>query len=286
MFGFSKHKIKMREIKNSLLVMLLVFAFSSQSYGQRFGTSKVYKVDPWLDGGITLVAGVGNFSGLSIVKNKARYTEEEIMGWGPEDVNWFDRPATRIDPAIAENGQNLSDLGANIGNALPLLLGLDPEIRRDWMDILLLYIQAGFANGAIYSWPSGVTIDRARPLIYNPREPLERKTGGHMRTSWYSGHVSTTATGTFFAAKVYIDYHPELGNKKYLLYAGAATIPIFVGINRYRAGKHFPSDIIVGLVVGSAMGIIMPELHKRDRKKVAIMPLTGDINGLGMSLRF
>lgn len=271
-----------------ILSFILIFSFfiNQQLYGQRLGKSKVYKVQPWLDGGIMVVAGVGNFAGLHIIKNKPRFTEDELSLLGPEDVNRFDRPATLIDPAIADNGQKLSDWGANVGNALPLLLALDPEMRKDWMDLLLLYLQAGFVNGSLYSWGVGVYVDRPRPLIYNPREPLNRKLARHLRTSFYSGHVSTTATGTFFAAKAYIDYHPEIGNKKYLLYAGASTIPIFVGINRYRAGKHFLSDILVGLVVGSATGILMPEFHKRKASNVSFMPLGGDINGLGVNWRF
>lgn len=278
----------MRAIRIMVILLMVSCCFSQNMFSQRFGTSEVYEVKPWLDGGIMVFSGVGNFIGLDIVKKKPRFTEAEIMQLGPEDVIRFDRSATLIDPAIADNGQMLSDLGANVGNALPVLLMLDGKIRKDWMDILLMYLQAGFVNGAVYSWGVGVYVDRPRPLIYNPRETLERKMGRHLRTSFYSGHVSTTATGTFFAAKVYIDYHPEIGNKKYLLYGGAAVIPIFVGINRYRAGKHFLSDILVGLGVGSAMGIIMPELHKRDRKKrkLSFVPFTGDVNGLGINLKF
>lgn len=276
----------MRRLLLLTLFILSSLLFTQNLFGQRLGTSEVYKIRPWLDGGITLVSGIGNFAGLAIIKNKPRFTEAELLLLGPEDVNRFDRPATLIDPAIAENGQFLSDWGANVGNALPLLLALDGKMRKDWMDLLLLYLESGFVNSALYSWGVGVYVDRPRPLIYNPREPLERKMGRHLRTSFYSGHVSTTATGTFFAAKVYIDYHPEIGNKKYLLYAGASVIPIFVGVNRYRAGKHFLSDILVGLVVGSATGILMPEFHKRKASNLSLMPLGGDINGLGLSLRF
>lgn len=274
--------------KTLLITLCLLFAFQNHQelYGQRLGSSEVYEVKPWLDGGITLISGIGNFAGLHIIKNKPRFTEAELSLLGPEDVNRFDRSATLIDPAIAENGQTLSDWGANIGNALPLLLALDSEMRKDWMDLLLLYLEAGFVNGSVYSWGVGVYVDRPRPLIYNPREPLERKLARHLRTSFYSGHVSTTATGTFFAAKTYIDYHPEIGNKKYLLYGGASIIPIFVGVNRYRAGKHFLSDILVGLVIGSATGIIMPEMHKRKKSNLSLMPLGGDINGLGLNWKF
>jgi membrane-associated phospholipid phosphatase len=39
---------------------------------------------------------------------------------------------------------------------------------------------------------------------------------------------------------------------------GAAT---GVGALRVAAGKHFPTDIIVGAVLGSAIGWLVPTLH-------------------------
>ena len=83
--------------------------------------------------------------------------------------------------------------------------------------------------------------------------------------SFFSGHTSSTATSTFFMARILDDLHPELGTKRWLLYAGAAVPPALAGWYRIRAGKHFPSDVVAGFAFGAAVGVLVPELHRRTK---------------------
>jgi len=89
-------------------------------------------------------------------------------------------------------------------------------------------------------------------------------------------------------AKVYSDYHPELGNKKYWLFAAAAIPPSLVGYYRFKAMKHFPTDIMAGVVAGAACGILIPHIHKNKREESdwAFVPFAGKINGLQLSYTF
>ena len=67
--------------------------------------------------------------------------------------------------------------------------------------------------------------------------------------------------------KVYADHHPELGRKKYLLYGLASVPPLIEGWLRMKALAHFPTDIMVGYMIGATVGVVVPELHKfKDRK--------------------
>jgi membrane-associated phospholipid phosphatase len=95
-----------------------------------------------------------------------------------------------------------------------------------------------------------------------------------------------SASASFFTAKVYCDYHPELGNRKYLFYSLALIPPVVTGFFRYKGLKHFPSDVITGLVVGASTGILIPHLHKRTRSNLTIVPFAGPVNGLAMSYNF
>jgi membrane-associated phospholipid phosphatase len=47
------------------------------------------------------------------------------------------------------------------------------------------------------------------------------------------------------------------------MWTSAALIPAITGLCRYGAGKHFFTDILVGYAIGSAVGILVPQLHKR-----------------------
>jgi membrane-associated phospholipid phosphatase len=124
--------------------------------------------------------------------------------------------------------------------------------------------------------------------VYHPEVPIHYKTGDGATDSWFSAHTSSTAVASFFMAKVYSDYHPELGAKKYLLYAAAAIPPAFVGLHRYKALKHFPRDVFVGAAVGAAIGILIPHLHKVKSQKqsnLTLVPFTGKQHGVAMMWR-
>lgn len=87
-----------------------------------------------------------------------------------------------------------------------------------------------------------------------------------------------TAGATFFIAKVLCDYHTEWGAKRLWLYAAAIVPPAVVGYFRYRGMMHFPTDLMVGMAVGAAVGILVPHFRKITRKlnkDMSIVPFTG-----------
>ena len=47
-----------------------------------------------------------------------------------------------------------------------------------------------------------------------------------------------------------------------VIWGAAVTYPAVVGIIRVQEGRHFPSDVIVGYVVGAAIGYVVPVLHR------------------------
>ena len=90
-------------------------------------------------------------------------------------------------------------------------------------------------------------------------------------------------------AKVYSDYHPELGKKKWWLFAAAAIPPAFVGYFRYRGLKHFPTDVMVGTAIGAVSGILTPHIHKKKKNKrttISLSPYSGPYSGIVFRMRF
>jgi membrane-associated phospholipid phosphatase len=104
------------------------------------------------------------------------------------------------------------------------------------------------------------------------------------RNSFFSGHVGSCAYSTFFMAKVYCDYHPELGAKKYLLYLAASVPPAIIGFARVKALAHFPSDVAVGFGLGAVIGIVLPELHKNRKFKDYSLGMFSSPYGTGITV--
>ena len=116
---------------------------------------------------------------------------------------------------------------------------------------------------------------RFRPYTYNPDVPTKAKLNSGARYSFVSGHTSITAAFGFFSAKVYSDLYPESPWKPVVWTIGA-TIPAVTGYLRYRAGKHFPTDIIGGYILGAATGFLVPHLHKKKRNlNFMLIPASG-----------
>lgn len=219
--------------------------------------------------------------GFSWVNGKPTLTETEISNLDANDIWKFDRWATQQDASKAIQAHETSDYIMYGAVALPLLLAFDSKIRKDWFPLAVLYVETHAVNSGLYFLTAG-TIDRIRPFAYNPDVPLTDKMSSGTKISFFSGHTSTTAVSTFFMAKVYSDYHPELGNKKFWLYGAALVPPIVVGYLRIKAMKHFPTDVITGLAVGAAVGILVPHLHKikKPKSNYSFIPFIGGMNGL------
>ncbi|MFC2115787.1 phosphatase PAP2 family protein [Bacteroidota bacterium] len=272
-------------MKNTILILLAILVFYPDTSGQLFD-SDVYKVNPYIDGAITAAAFGTNYLGLILVDKKKPLDSLEISKLDPNDINAFDRSATRQDASYIGKAWDLSNIGMDGSFLLPALLMLDKEIRQDWAPIILLYLETEAIVGNLFSWGAAIHIDRIRPIAYHPDVALSDKTFKRNKNSFYSGHTSSSAAASFFVAKVYCDYHPELGNKKFIFYGLAALPPAFTGYYRYKGMKHFPTDVLTGLTVGAATGILVPHLHKKRNKNLSMIPVTGNYTGFAMTLKF
>lgn len=271
---------------NKTNLFLIFITLLLPDAGAQLFESDVYRVNPWVDGAITLGAFGTNYWGLRIVDRKGPLDSLEISRLNPNNINAFDRSATRQDASRMYHFWHMSDLGMEGSFLLPVLLMFDRDIREDWAPVLLLYLETEAVAGNLFSWGAAIHIDRIRPLVYNPDVSYADKTFKRNKNSFYSGHTSSSAAASFFVAKVYCDYHPELGAKKFIFYGLALIPPAFTGYYRYRGMKHFPTDVLTGLAVGATTGILVPHLHRKQDKNLTLIPVAGEYTGLAMSLKF
>ena len=271
----------MLRIKKLLLVWLfLLCCFGEQTaWGQT--SSSPYHVN-WVRDGIITAGAIGaSVAGSLLITNKERLTEADLVGLSRNEVNRFDRFAAGNYSANAEHTSDYFFYGSF---ATPFLLLLNENVRQDAPQVFMLYGQAMSIAGGMYSLTAGL-IDRKRPSVYATDAPLDARLHKYGENSFYAGHTSATATATFFVAKVFHDLNPDSPARPFI-WAAAAAVPATVGYLRLRAGKHFLSDNILGYAIGASVGILVPELHKRDTG-IALLPVsTPEYDGVGLVYSF
>lgn len=226
----------------------------------------VYNINPWRTAIIGLAATAANGIAINnVLHNKRDLTIGEIQSLRPDILNSFDRWALDLDPTKRDHFYSLSDKGLTVvlaGSAATFVLG--KKTRKDWLRLGLMYYETQFLTFAFYdfSFFGPLFQNRLRPIEYYDYFSYDERKGGNQRNSMYSGHVANATAATFFAVKVYLDYHPEMRSKKILLYGLASLPPLAVGYLRVKALAHFPSDVMMGYLIGGVFGIVIPELHR------------------------
>jgi membrane-associated phospholipid phosphatase len=111
-------------------------------------------------------------------------------------------------------------------------------------------------------------VGRPRPFSYGLDGSGRDPTDGDARLSFYSGHSSTTFAMATAYAYLFTARHPRsrwVPPVWILGYALAGTTAAL----RVAAGKHFYSDVIVGAIAGTAVGVAIPAVHRLSKTPLA-----------------
>lgn len=233
----------------------LLFFFFSSLHAQNDGGVHHFdgNLDGWLLGSGALTFG----SAYYLQKKVPLLTEEDILKVDPLLINPLDRPTTKNYNLRAKK---TSDILLKSSAALPFLLLADRPSRNEFGIVSVMLTETILINNGITGIFKG-SFRRKRPYVYNANAPLLLKQNQNARYSFFSGHASNSAAYSFFAAKVFADNNPD-SNLKPFVWGAAISIPAATSLFRVKAGKHFPTDVIVGYAVGATLGWLIPELHR------------------------
>jgi membrane-associated phospholipid phosphatase len=220
-------------------------------------SDEVYKLRAGSDIPVTAIGTGWSLYAFTQIYSKDRSTEEAILALDKRNIPSFDRHGADVYHPKADDIGDMLFYGSM---PLPIILLLDKEIRKDGLKAGLLYLEAMSVTGLLYTSATYFN-DRHRPYTYNPKVPMDRRTRGGGKNSFFAGHVALVGTSTFFIAKMLNDYHPD-SKVKWLPFTLAGIATATTGLMRYRGGQHFLSDILVGLTVGTLSGILVPHVHK------------------------
>lgn len=276
----------MKNFKNYLSTLCILAMGVGQIQAQE--SERMYHLNLKVDIPLTVVGLGATYFGFERINAKGESDWNELRNLDKEDINAFDRSAAGNNDEDLEKVSDIFFLGAF---PFGVVLLADNKVRNELGTIGLMYLEALAISSGIYATTNGY-VDRYRPLVYQDNADatdaeLEELDYGGNRNSFIGGHPMITATTTFFVAKVYHDLHPD-NNFKYAVwgFAGAATATC--AILRYQAGKHFPTDLIAGVAVGTLSGILVPQLHKKESGEggFSMTPILGYYQGVSMNYTF
>jgi len=262
-----------------LIIILLFLPYSGNTQDAEHRQEQIYKFD-WKKGLIIVGSGVGlSILGQISTNNVNPSTIAEINALDPMDVIGFDRGAITND---SETARNISDVILYSSLSLPVVAYFLPKCRFEGVSIGLMAVETLLLTNGVTNITKGL-VRRTRPLAYNADNSIEERISSSSRLSFFSGHTSVTTAMSFLVGSVIIDVHPNMKNK-YLVWTAATVIPASIAYFRFEGGKHFPTDVIGGYLVGGAIGYLIPKFHKHNKENKKLRIGSYGLAGLSLNL--
>lgn len=233
-------------------------------------TGKVkLQADPITDGSIILVS-LGSAGVLQQIVSTGEIRPQQIS----RDFDY--RQLIAIDRAAVTqtNDPRAGDI-SNVGIGLAAAFAAIDPVLSGFRE---RSVQAGVVDAICYAESVALTtaitnlvkmaVRRPRPIAYQEAEkhkddPSWSNTSTDSALSFFSGHTSTAAA--IGATATYLAFARGAGTvRPWLTLSLATVVTTVVGVERVRAGKHFPTDVIAGAFAGIGIGVLVPHLHRAD----------------------
>lgn len=144
--------------------------------------------------------------------------------------------------------------------------GFDGEVGKR----VVIYSETLLAGLALNSLVKSL-VGRPRPYVYSDDPAVVAYAEGQGRDShlsFYSGHASTTFSASVAGAYLFAQSTSD-STARAAVWGTELALAGATADLRTRAGKHFYSDVLVGAVVGSGLGVLVPYLHGGPRVRLS-----------------
>jgi membrane-associated phospholipid phosphatase len=148
---------------------------------------------------------------------------------------------------------------------------------RGWGSDMVVVAESVVMSGVINEWVRR-SVRRPRPFMYEVGVYPDERTSAEAVFSYYSGHTAAIFAFSVSTAWAFQMRHPH-SPWIYPMWVGLMLFSGGQAAFRVLSGEHFPTDVIFGAVVGSAVGVLVPALHLRRREtkgvRLSITPTVG-----------
>lgn len=192
--------------------------------------------------------------GLAVYLDRRDDTPVFSAGYLGKRIRRIDRLARTVQD---NPSAQLADVGLFGGPTLPFLFSLHPRTRPYYPAILLLWLETMLLTFGLTSVLKN-SVNRPRPYIYheswNPLVALTRND----RAAFLSGHASNATAGVVLFAGLLGSFNSRLAPYAREL---AVMIAVLTAVLRVRAGKHWPTDVIAGTLLGGGVAGAIVFVH-------------------------
>lgn len=224
--------------------------------------ASIYRVEPLRDG---LIIGSTTLGTIWAYAESGRLIHPRCP-CNISEVNSFDRPVIGNTNDFLDH---VSDVTVAAAVAFPIVLDLyDVGWSKEFAEDMTVLAETLSINGGLVTLAK-YTVQRPLPRTYQGDPDLVDNPRGYR--SFYSGHTSVALSAMSTAVVTHRLRHPE---DVWPIYA-AAAVGASVAYERVAAGRHFYTDVIVGGLVGTAVGVTVPLLHRRsqaDEQSIVLLP--------------
>jgi undecaprenyl-diphosphatase len=231
-------------------------------------------IDPVADG--TVVVGAASVAGLL----ELVISTNELQAQPPGPVsNLLSIDRLAVTQHIDPNAGLYSNIGLYSAAGFAVLDTFLSGGRNGW--------DAAVVDGIMYSESvaltlaltgfSKIAVRRARPVAYkdcaaaNAQARSTTCSSTDLELSFFSGHASTVsaigATATYLA----FERAGSAAARPWITLAASVGLTAFVSVERVRAGKHFPTDVLAGALTGATIGILVPHLHRHIHEPAPVL---------------
>jgi len=236
--------------------------------------------------------GLSKWSLAEVRRASGLITLSEIGDLQRDDVFWLDRSATSN---WSYRWGELSDDFLEMVVLSTVGIGVYEVLQHDLRESAtmgVMFLETLLIVHGVTNLTKAVA-GRLRPFVYNTgvsdEERYNRALKGEtsrfdrfmsnhdddVSFSFFSGHTSAAFAMATFTSTVFNDLHgPSTWSR--LVWGSTLTFAALTAYARVKAGAHYPTDVIVGAIVGGAIGHLVPVMHRKGSSQRLTLGLLPD----------
>ena len=208
-------------------------------------------------------------------------TDDDIASLSNNNINKFDRSAA---DNWSSNGNTWSYITLASTMISPIGFMFNDKTRDDFIILGVMYGESLLITNGLNMTVKSVA-QRKRPFVYNDDAPYNDKKKKDAVLSFYSGHTANAFNSAVFVSTVFSDYYPQ-NQWRYVVWGTSLLAASTTGYLRYYSGKHYPTDIIAGAIIGSITGWGIPALHRNKSENISIKMAVGEESMIAVEFYF